>query len=205
MKVTLYLYSWLCICQSLTAQQKISIEPLSIGIQYIVDWHNQELLTERNALANYKEKQWYNIIPWPALGYNMATNKPMVTFTLPDIPNYITRKKDLKYRLQKVSSTTQQSIVRDTSAYRTNYIQLQELIYIYQQQLQLLKNDSLLFAIKVQENKKLQATTEEVIKTKASLQEKELNLHHNKLAIWAKVAAIEGYLHRNFIITFYEP
>ena len=187
---------------SIFAQPRIQTEPLDSGIHYIIYWHNTNHQQENTALSTYKEKKWYNILPSPAIGYNLAFNRPILTLSMPDIISFINRKKDLKYRLQKVSATTIQNISQDTIAFKTGYIQLQQLISLYLQQAGLLANDSLLYRIKQTEIINLQATTEDVIKSLAALQEKQLALHQLMLAIWARVASLETHLHRSFSIRF---
>lgn len=182
--------------------QSITVEPLSDCINSIITYHRAAEQTELKALDVYKEKKWYNMLPQPGIGYNMIANKPLLTLSMPDFISYINRRKDLKYRKHNTEVQTQNDINRDTISFKSVYRQLKELIEVYEKEKSLLSSDSILVSIRKEENKKLQATTEDVIKAEAALEQKKLSHRQSLQAILSKAASLETYLHRNFQISF---
>lgn len=180
--------------------QAITIEPAQDCIFYIISYYKAQEQTSIKALELYKEKKWYNLLPQPGIGYNMIANRPLVTLSMPDFISYLNRRRDLKYKKQNTILATNKAINNDTIAFKSVYRQLEELIAVYKVEKSLLHSDSILLSIKIEENKKLQATTEEVIKAAASLEQKKLSHRQGLQAILSKAASLEPYLHRNFMI-----
>lgn len=183
----------------------IEIEPLHDCLVYIIQYHHKQQQQEQTALELYKEKKWYNLMPHPGLGYNFMINRPMITLSLPDFIGYINRKKDLKYRIHKTNIAASNGITNDTIAFKSAYKELLHLIAFYNQEEKLIANDSLLLKIKLEENKRLQATTEDVLKIKLSIAEKQYQHAKSILAILSKAATLETYLHRSFKIILPSP
>lgn len=179
---------------------QILIEPLQDCFAFIIQYHRTQQQQEQSALELYKEKKWYNLLPHPGLGYNFMINRLMVTLSLPDFIGYINRKKDLKYRIHKTNISAQNAITNDTIAFKSAYKELLHLIVFYYQEEKLIANDSLLLQIKLEENKRLQATTEDVLKIKLAIAEKQYQHAKLILTILSKVATLETYLHRSFKI-----
>lgn len=194
----------LILAKSLSAQQ-IQIEPMQEGIDFIIQYHEAQQQQEQAALQLYKEKKWYNLLPHPGLGYNFMINRPMITLSMPDFIAYINRKNDLKYRIHKTNITAQNAITNDTIAFKAAYKELLYLIKFFNEEQILISNDSLLLQIKQEENKNLQATTEDVLKIKLSIAEKQYQHSKSIMAILSKVATLENYLHRSFRIKFSIP
>lgn len=184
-----------------TCKGQIVIEPLQDCIAFIMQYHRTQQQQEQNAQELYKEKKWYNLMPHPGLGYNFMINRPMLTLSMPDFIGYINRKKDLKYRIHKTNISSQNAITNDTIAFKSAYNELLHLITFYNQEEKLIANDSLLLQIKLEENKRLQATTEDVLKIKLAIAEKQYQHAKSILAILSKAATLETYLHRSFKIS----
>ena len=179
----------------------IIIEPLSDCINYIITFHNDAQKSEEKALQLYKQKKWYTLLPTPGFGFNFITAKPMLTLSLPDYVSYAYRRKDLKYRIIKTKITAQENITTDTVAFKSAYREIETQIKFYNEEKILIAQDSLLLAIKLEENKKLQATTEDVLKLKLSILEKQYNHAKAIQTILSKVSSLESHLHRTFKIT----
>lgn len=184
---------------------QVTVEPLQDCIAFIMQYHHTQQQREQTALELYKEKKWYNLIPHPGLGYNFIVNRPMITLSIPAFIGYINRKKDLKYRIHKTNMSAQNAIRNDTIAFKSTYNELLHLIAFYNQEEKLIANDSLLLKIKLEENKRLQATTEDVLKIKLSIAEKQYQHAKSILSILSKVATLETYLHRSFKIILPSP
>lgn len=185
----------------INSHSQIKIEHPDSCVNAIMVWHLQNQASELQALNVYKEKKWYNLLPVPGIAYNFMLNRPMITVSMPDFISYINRKKELNYRIHKTTISTQQGLTRDTIAFKSAYKELVHLVQFYHQEKELIAADSLLLKIKIEENKRLQATTEDVLKLKLAIAEKQY--HHSKsiLAILSKVATLESYLHRSFKIS----
>lgn len=181
---------------------QVTIEPLRDCIAFIIQYHHAQQQQEEKALETYKEKKWYTLLPQPGLGYNFMINKPMITVTLPDYVSYINRKKDLKYRILKTQITAQDRITADTVAFITGYKELELSIAFYEKELELIAQDSMLLKIKETANKSLQATTEDVLRLKISMLEKQFNHAKGIQAILSKAKSLESNLHRTFKISF---
>lgn len=197
------LFIFIFLSVKVEAQSKIEIEDLQSGLNFIQAWYEKKENEEIANLQAYKEKRWYNYIPNINVGYSALTNKPLVSLSLPDYIGYINRKKELRYKTLNVRLQYAEKLNNDTIAYKTAYRELELNIQIYNRQAELLKYDSLLLKIKQEENKKFQATTEDVVRFSQTYQEKCLNLERILASIFSKVDKLETYLHRPFLITIY--
>lgn len=188
-------------CQLSVCPAQVSIEPLQQCLDYIITWHQANNLQELKLLENYKEKKWYNWLPVPGIGYNFLVNRPLITLSMPNFIGFITRQKELKYQQAKTIIQMDARITADTIAFKSGYRELLEIIRQFQQSKTLLHQDSLLVRMKEEENKSLQATSEDVIKSRLAFMEKQLMVASMLRVIYAKVASIETHLHRNFQIS----
>jgi uncharacterized protein YhaN len=179
---------------------QIIIEPLDKCISDIIDWHRQSLNDELQALNIYKEKKWYNLLPRPGIGYELINSRPMFTLTMPDFISFINRRKDLKYSIHKAVVSANQRITTDTTAFISAYYQLQNQIRFYYDEKALINQDSVLLSIKIEENKKLQATTEDVLKLRLAILQKQFNHSKTIQSVLSQAAALEPHLHRSFRI-----
>lgn len=190
---------------SIPVNPQITVEPITDCIAFIKNYHYEKSQKEAQALAIYKEKKWYNWLPKPGLGYDFVSGRPMFTLAAPDFVSYINRKKELQYRQFKNIETSSENIHNDTVAFISGYKELNTMIKLYNEEELLIANDSLILQLKTEENKKLQATTEDVLKQKITLLEKYYTHSRGILALMSKAAALEQYLHRNLKINYSSP
>lgn len=198
----IFSFIFFAIIFSTVAKAQITIEPMQNCIEDIKIYHYEKAQTETDALTIYREQKWYNWLPKPGVGLNIVTSKPIFTLEAPDYIGYINRTKELKYRKFRVKQTTGENLRADTIAFISGYRELETLIYFHNKEAQLIANDSLMLQLKTEENKKLQATTEDVLKIKISLLEKKYNHEKSIINILSKAASLETYLHRNFKIFY---
>lgn len=186
----------------LTLGQHIYVEPIDDCLAFIKNFHYEKKATEQKALNLYKEKKWYNFLPRPGLGYDFITGRPLVTLESPDFISFINRKKELNYKLHQSEITNSEKLNNDTVAFISGYAQLMKLIELHLTEKVLISKDSLLLKLKIEENKRLQATTEDVLKIENSILERKYNHQKAIMVIMSKAQSLEPYLHRNLKVYY---
>ena len=171
-----------------------SIEPLDSLIATIILNSKARRDEQIKLLRNYKEKNWPTLLP--SIGYDPVTNRLLVNFSLNNYISLLQRKREIKFQVSQMTVRYRIQLASDTITCQYYYKEFKELIENYSGQLALLNSSSQLLIIKLHENKKLQATSEDVLKIKLELERSRLSLDQMRNGILIKALQLSLLINR---------
>jgi hypothetical protein len=171
------------------------LEPLDSVLSEIIHNNNVSLVLQTSMFCQYKEKDAVSLLP--SIGYDLVTNRPLVNFSLNNFIALRQRRKELKYQVLQLENRAFSQLITDTITCRCYYQEIKELLEKYNGQLTLQKNATQLLQIKTAEHKKLQVTSEDILRTQLELERQQLSLSQARSEISAKALQISLLIKRS--------
>ena len=170
------------------------LEPLDSLVSEIIHSNKISLALQTNMLCQYKEKNTLHLLP--SIGYDLVTNRPLVNFSLNNFIALRQRKKEVKYQVLQLEDRAFNQLITDTITCRFYYQEIKELLEKYIGQLNLQKKAAQLLQIKTAEHKKLQVTSEDILRTQLELERQQLSLSQARSEISAKALQLSLLIKR---------
>ncbi|MCW3116844.1 MAG: hypothetical protein JWM28_926, partial [Chitinophagaceae bacterium] len=190
--VMLRIIQWVVLVPLFTRAQ--SVEPFDSLMADIIYNNETGLNGQIELLHNYKEKNWLSLLP--SIGYDLVTGRPLVNFSFNNFISMNQRKRDLKFQAIQLKDRYHNQLINDTITCQVYYKELKELLQNYAGQLSLLDSSFKLLQIKLEENKKSEATSEDVLKVKLELEKLRLSINQSRNVISAKTLQISLLIKR---------
>jgi hypothetical protein len=171
-----------------------SVEPLDSLIAAIIFTNKSRRDEQIRLLRNYKEKNWLSLLP--SIGYDPVTRRSLVNFSLNNFISLLQRKRELKFQVLQLTVRYRIQLISDTITCQHYYREFKELLENYAGQQVLLDSSYQLLIIKIHENKKLQATTEDVLKTKLDLERTRISIDQMRNGILIKALQLSLLINR---------
>ena len=171
-----------------------SIEPLDSLIATIILNSKARRDEQIKLLRNYKEKNWMSLLP--SIGYAPITHRLIINFSLNNFISLLQRRRELKFQVLQLTVRYRNQLSSDTITCQHYYKEFKELLENYAGQQALLDSSYQLLIIKIHENKKLQATTEDVLKIKLDLERLRLSIDQMRNGILIKALQLSLLINR---------
>jgi len=171
-----------------------TVEPLDSLLATIIFANKARRDEQVKLLRTYKEKNWLNLLP--SIGYDPVTYRLLVNFSLNNFISLLQRKRELKFQTSQIIIRYRTQLTSDTITCQLCYNEFKTLLENYTGQLALLDSSSQLLLIKLHENKKLQATSEDVLKAKLDLEKLRLSIGQMRTGILTKALQLSLLINR---------
>ena len=132
----------------------------------------------------------------PSIGYAPITHRLIVNFSLNNFISLLQRRRELRFQVLQLTVRYRNQLISDTITCQHYYKEFKELIENYAGQQALLDSSYQLLIIKIHENKKLQATTEDVLKIKLDLERTRLSIDQMRNGILIKALQLSLLINR---------
>jgi len=174
--------------------QSQSLEPLDSLVAAIIFTNNSRRDEQIRLLRNYKENNWMSLLP--SIGYAPITHRLIINFSLNNFISLLQRRRELKFQVLQLTVRYRNQLISDTITCQHYYKEFKELLENYAGQQALLDSSCQLLIIKIHENKKLQATTEDVLKIKLDLERLRLSIDQMRNGILIKALQLSLLINR---------
>ena len=171
-----------------------SVEPLDSLLAAIIFTNKSRRDEQIKLLRNYKEKNWLSLLP--SIGYDPVTQRLLVSFSLNNFISLLQRKRELHFQVMQMTIRYRIQLVNDTITCQHYYSEFRELLNNYAGQLALQDSSYQLLLIKLHENKKLQATSEDVLKVRLELEKSRLSIDQMRNGILTKALQLSLLINR---------